>query len=275
MACSLERRIGSHQPEVTASTFNPAPLPLSVLGSIQVDRLCEALSGADDGLASRFLFAWPERPAFVGLADRRTPPTDEMLDRLRRIASRVRTVENPLRLTLEADAFMEFNVFCSKHHRDTQDYAGLGESWFGKGPAQVLRLAAALHLLTEHEGETWTFSTRISADTIRKSCGLWREYFLPHALAMFAVGGASEADRRLRRIVDWIRRKSINSFTQRDIYRNVFWETLRPEKVSGCLKRLEALGAVRPRQRIARAGRPSGSWEVNPKVAGGNCAQMV
>ena len=46
--------------------------PVSVIGSIQPDRLADAFAGSDDGMAARFLYAWPDA-AQVPLADGAPP----------------------------------------------------------------------------------------------------------------------------------------------------------------------------------------------------------
>jgi hypothetical protein len=243
--------------------------PLSVLGSIQPDRLREVLAGADDGLAARFLYALPDRPPFRRLIDQHRPPTAEMLDLLRRIASGAGAADNPLVLTLTKDALGDFDAFRRDHHYGAVDYAGLGSSWYLKGPGQVLRLAGALHMLTESERTSGRCKDCIPASTICRAVRLWKDYFLPHAMAAFAVGGASESDHRLRRIVDWVRRKSIGKFTQRQIYRQVFWGALRPNDVAALLKQLgEEFHVIRPVPRPARPGRRSSQWEVNPHLMG-------
>ena len=61
--------------------------PVSVVGSIQPDRLAEVFEGSDDGMAARFLYAWPELPAYTSLMDRRTARDDEALAMLRAIAA--------------------------------------------------------------------------------------------------------------------------------------------------------------------------------------------
>jgi hypothetical protein len=50
-------------------------LGASIMGGIQPDRLGEICGDDDDGMASRFLFAWPERPPYIPLQERRVIPT--------------------------------------------------------------------------------------------------------------------------------------------------------------------------------------------------------
>ena len=66
-------------------------LPVSVLCSLHPDGLVEALEGTPDGLATRFLFAWPGPPAQRGLIDDKPPREDEAVTMLHRIGGVVGT----------------------------------------------------------------------------------------------------------------------------------------------------------------------------------------
>ena len=50
---------------------------VSVLGTIRPNRLSEALESADDGLAARFLYSWPDPPPYCPLRQRRKSKADE------------------------------------------------------------------------------------------------------------------------------------------------------------------------------------------------------
>ena len=46
------------------------PFPVRIVGTVQPDRLVEALAGADVGMAARFLHVWPDTPVYryIGLS---------------------------------------------------------------------------------------------------------------------------------------------------------------------------------------------------------------
>lgn len=44
--------------------------PVSIVGTIQPDRLADAFQGGDDGMAARFLYVWPDAPAYTSLMER-------------------------------------------------------------------------------------------------------------------------------------------------------------------------------------------------------------
>jgi hypothetical protein len=240
-------------------------LPLSVVGTIQPDRLREALTGADDGLPARFLYTWPDSPGFKSLADRRAPQSEGMLQRLRRIAASVGTADEPLTVQLSPAAFSLFDEFSREHHTDAADHMGLASGWFGKGPGTVLRLAGVLHLLLEAESDG-QIGTMISPDTFRAAAGLWADYFLPHAMAAFSVAGLSEKERRLRRTVEWMQRHRSAEITGRQMHQETFARTLSTEEVAEVAKHLEKAGVIRAGKRAPAVGRPSSVWTVNPAI---------
>jgi len=240
-------------------------LPLSVVGTIQPDRLREALTGADDGLPARFLYTWPDAPAFKPLVARRAPQSEAMLGRLRRVAAMVGTADQPLTLGFLPDAFSLFDAFASDHHADAADHIGLASGWYGKGPGTVLRLAGALHLLRESEG-TGAVGTWIDADTVRLAAGLWGDYLLPHAMAAFSVAGLSEKERRLRRAVMWMQRHHSTSVTGRQLHQEAFARSLSTDEVAEVAKHMETAGVIRSTKRPASIGRPSSAWTVNPAL---------
>lgn len=240
-------------------------LPLSVVGTIQPDRLREALTGADDGLPARFLYTWPDAPPFKALADRRAPQSEGMLQRLRRIAAATGTVDQPLALGLAPDAFALFDAFAREHHGEAADHIGLASGWYGKGPGTVLRLAGALHLLREAEA-AGPIGASIDAEAIRLAAGFWGNYFLPHAMAAFSVAGLSEKERRLRRAVMWMQRHRAMSVTGRQLHQEAFARSLSTDEVVEVAKHMERAGVIREAKRPPGVGRPSASWLVNPAV---------
>lgn len=248
-----------------------AKLPLSVVGTIQPDRLREALSGTDDGLPARFLYAWPNPPAFKPLSARRAPSSADMLQRFQLIAGMVGTVESPLVLRLSSQAFALFDDFSEEHHTDAAEHSGLAAGWYGKGPGTVLRLAAALHLLMLAETEGG-MSAVIEVQTVQAAAGIWADYYLPHALAAFSIAGMSEKERRMRRAVAWIQRRELAEVSNRQLHQEAFAKTLSADDVAEVAKQLERAAIIRPAMRPTSPGRPSLTWAVNPSVHRGEHA---
>jgi hypothetical protein len=126
-----------------APLYIPA-LSVSIDGGIQPERLANLLlEGDDDGLPARFLYFWPnpvpiERP----VAERISNPALDALRKLRDLSMESRRV---LRLTEEAaERFQAWRVTNADAGAET---SGMFQSWVGKLPGVVLRLALVLKYL--------------------------------------------------------------------------------------------------------------------------------
>src|SRR6202030_1955529 len=91
--------------------------PVSVVGSVQPDRLAEAFQGSDDGMAARFLYAWPELPEYTSLMDRRIPRDDMAWAMLQHIAA-VSNADQPLTMTFDSHALGFFDAFLKRLHAE-------------------------------------------------------------------------------------------------------------------------------------------------------------
>ena len=121
---------------------------VSILGTLRPGQLAEALGDAlaagDEGVAARFLFAWPQRPPFQAL---RAMPALPGLDAAAALA-RLRDIEGEDRaLPLAGDALAAFDRFRQAHHEEALRHDDPPAAWWGKGPGTVLRLAGVLTFL--------------------------------------------------------------------------------------------------------------------------------
>lgn len=164
-----------------------AHLSAAIFGTIQRDRLDDILSGADDGLASRFLWAWPDAQPFaqpIGAANTRAAS-----DRLLQIAE-LQMVKNeagdllPAYVHLAPDARAVLADFA----RDMQDRENsaspLVKSALGKARGQALRLAIVLEYLWWCASPPGTSEpAHISLGAVQAAAGLMEAYFLPMGAA--------------------------------------------------------------------------------------------
>jgi hypothetical protein len=129
---------------------------LAILGGIQPDRLREALAGADDGLAARFAYIWPDPPPISKLANE----SDEtMRDRRNRLVEAARRLHGlkmsvdaagepaPGLLRLDRSAFALFDELRQEAMQRARSSRGLAGGWHGKTPGRALRLALVYELL--------------------------------------------------------------------------------------------------------------------------------
>ena len=240
--------------------------PVSVIGTIQPDRIAEAISGADDGMAARFLYVWPEAPEYTPLMDRLTPSDDDALDMLQQIARVARTPQAPLTLRFDDQAILAFDHFLRGLHAETRDRDGLEAGWLGKGPGTVARLAAILALLA------WSTNAHIEAPeivqqtTAQDAVTLWRTYFQPHALAVFGQSGSNDRDRLARRAVRWLRTTGATEVSREQIRTEATGGSVDAEGADRVIARLERGGVLRLLPTPKARHRPARRWAVNPRL---------
>lgn len=252
------------------SRANPLHLekfPISVVGTIQPDRIAEAFSGGDDGMAARFLFSWPDAPHYTPLMERGIADNDAALAMLARIADTAGSPGNPRLLVFDELALHAFDHFMRAQHAETQAMEGLEAGWLGKGPGTVARLAAILMLLSWSEYESPVPPATIDRERIGHAIGLWTRYFKPHARAVFNQAGRTDRDRQARRAVRWLRASGFEEVSREQIRCEALSYSVDAEGADKVIARLEQGGILR---RVTvegrRPGRPSRRWAVNPAL---------
>src|SRR5471032_583893 len=149
--------------------------PVSVVGSIQPDRLAEVFEGSDDGMAARFLYAWPDLPAYTSLMDRRIARDDEALAMLQAIAFATGNPDQPLTLAFDDRALRLFDGMLRILHAQAAQSEGnaLEAGWLVKGRGTVARLAGVLALLRWSENAAKDTPRTIDGDAVLAAAGLW------------------------------------------------------------------------------------------------------
>ena len=194
--------------------------PVSVIGSIQPDRLADALSGRRrrHGGALPLCLA---RCAALSAAGRALPRATTMraLARLQAIAGLAGGAE-PAHLSLRRRGVRLFDGFLRELHDRLRQAEGLEAGWLGKGRGTVVRLAAILALLAWSEQDR---ACRSPVDRPRHALGaieLWHGYFWPHARTVFTRAGRTDRDRDARKVVRWLRDNRLRAVTRQDIRRD-------------------------------------------------------
>jgi hypothetical protein len=179
---------------------------VSIVGTTQPSRLDSLLlTGDDDGLASRFLWTWPEpipprRPRWSADRDR----LERALLHLRELPMGVDQGEpQPTVLRLEAPAVETFETWRDEHFRTSRGSMGLVGSALGKAPGQVLRLAMVLELL-DTAWITGGPPTMLSHSALLRALALWEDYFYPMALRVYGDAALPEADRDATTLSRWV-----------------------------------------------------------------------
>jgi hypothetical protein len=244
-----------------------ARFPVSIVGTIQPDRIAEALSGGDDGLAARFLFVWPQTPDYTPLMDRRVPDDDRAFLLLNRITHIAGTASDPLGLRFDEEAVALFDHFYAALHKEARDADGLEAGWLGKGPGTVARLAGVLALLAWSEQEPLPERPEvIGREQVQFAIGLWSHYFKAHARNVFNQAGRSDRDRAARRVVRWLQTTGTTELGREQVRREALAHAVDAEGADRVIARLEQGGAVRLLPMPKGRGRPARRWAVNPAV---------
>lgn len=244
--------------------------PVSVIGSIQPDRLAEAFVGSDDGMAARFLYTWPGRPKYRSLMKRRIAREDDALAMLQHIAGLAGTPEQPALLALDDAALQAIDGFLERLDGGLDQAEGLEESWLGKGRGTVARLAGLLALMkwseTGHQGPP----RRIGEETVANAIALWSSYFRPHAATVFGQCGRTDRDRHARRAAKWIKACAVEEVGREDIRREALGQAIDAGETDRVILRLEQGGVLRLSSvtQGAKGGRAARRWAVNPALHG-------
>jgi hypothetical protein len=239
-------------------------LAVSVLCTIEPDLLAQ-LGSADQGLAARFLYAWPDPAPFCPFRERRKSNAEESVRMLLLIEEQARRSAGPLVLSFEASGLDRFERFLEGFHRETRDAEGLDGAWAGKGPGTVARLAAALELLGWSGGPATRPPGPIGRDAVEAAVVLWRDYFRPHAAAAFNRAGPTDLERHARRVLRWLKAGNRTEVSGEEVRCGGLGRTVNAGQTAEALDRLEAAGVVRRvRSATLRKGRPAERWDVNP-----------
>ena len=264
-------------PEPTCVPFNG----VSVVGGIQPEKLADALFGKgkpDDGLVARFLWAWPDRPAYQ--RPRRCgdySALSALYSRLDGLDWAVDENGRDVAVTLPlddaaADIFEQFE----RANRDAGDEAsGLYKSFCGKLGGMVLRLALVSEL------SRWAFSggpepRSISAKTIASVAEFVDEYAKPTALRVFGDAALPPVERNAATLARLILRHKLKRVNARDLKRTPYKQHLpgmrEAEPLNDALNFLVEADWLKPiGSRIGDTpGRQSSDFAVNPGIYGGS-----
>jgi Protein of unknown function (DUF3987) len=166
------------------SSDKPTLIPfvaISVLGGIQPDRLELVTDGADDGLAGRFLFIWPERAPHARVARGPNPETfTRVLRRLQGLRhGQVDDRIAPIDVPLERSAVEVFEAYRAHLNNLSAGEGGLYGASLGKMHGRALRIALVMELLMWAAGPDTSEPTSISAETMAEAVAFLDDYATP------------------------------------------------------------------------------------------------
>lgn len=259
-------------------------LGVSILGGIQPQKLAEALlDAADDGLAARFLWAWPESIPYNpprALAD-----TGALANLYRRLdglqwglSAEGRDI--PVTLPLATTAKDLLVEWIRENSDGMEDHSALYQGLVGKMRGGVLRLALVSELLT------WACSggpepREVSAGSLAKAIEFVDGYVKPAALRVFGDAALPSVERNAAVLARYIRRKCMVRVNARDLKQSPHKQHLpgmrEAAPLDDALAHLEEAGVLRemPSREGGTAGRSKRDYLVNPAFIGGDNGQVA
>ncbi len=246
---------------------------VGIFGGMQPDRLREALAGADDGLAARFAYVWPDPPPISKLI---SEPDEAMRDRRNRLIEAARCLHGvpmcvdvagepaPGLLRLDPGARALFDELRQEAMQRARSSRGLAGGWHGKTPGRALRLALVYELLAWpacHGPEPRV----ISADAMARAAG-----YLDYLAAMFDRTTAGLAISRDEADAAAIARYILSTraivLNERELYQLPGWSWLRDNaRRASALRVLTDAGWMR-RATGTGTRRRRGDWQVSPRL---------
>jgi hypothetical protein len=245
-------------------------LSVSVFGTTQPDKLAAVLQSADDGLAARFLWTWPDP---IPPREPSSSTDGEFAYRAFTRLLRLRPIGNkggrdiPLDLPMQRAAVDVLNAFRIENHMSIQSCGGKMSSALGKAPGLVLRLALVLEHLWWCADELVHPPEHVSHRAMLGAVALWAKYFAPMAARVYGDAALPVAERHAAILARWILEKRTERINVRTICRKAHLPGLRqPDAVRAAAAILEDAGWLQTAPIAHTSGRPRGDFIVNPAI---------
>lgn len=251
---------------------------LAIIGGMVPDRLREVLADADDGLAARLIFVWPDPEPIAPLrhcakedATKRWTVLLEATRRLRKLAMGADAYNSPApqALPLDDDALKLFDEVRQDAMRRARSACGLAAGWHGKNPGRALRLALNYELLAwAASGDDVKEPKCVSADAMARA-GEYIDYanaMLDRVTGGLAIGRAEADAAAIARYINSGSVTGLKTFNERELYQTPGYAWARDaERRAAALRVIEHAAWIR-RPTAAGHGRPRGDWDLNPRL---------
>lgn len=258
------------------ATLSIMRLALSILGTIQPDRLATLLfQGDDDGLLARILMIWPNpvppaRPrgsiSETLKAEKRLSNAFERLARLD--YSSMDDEPTPLSIPLSSAAVEIFAQWRTDHYKASQATFGLIASGYGKLPGIALRLSLVLAFLDWADQKDAPEPSEIDASKLSSALSLVDDYLKP--MMHRALGEASQPARARQAAIlghAIVAKGYPAKVNAREISRE--WRLpglTKPADIEGAIEVLVEHGWLALVKEANGSGRPRKDYTVNPEL---------
>jgi hypothetical protein len=270
---------GRHVVERVSGSTAIDHLLVGVIGSFQPDKLARAFAGDEDGMYSRFLFAWPSAPDYRPLSNEAAEVEPELQNALTALirlpAEDAEGIFVPQAVWLSDHAIPAFEELRKWIDKTKAGFDGHERQWLVKGETTVLRLAGTLAYIAWAislaapstnglDGITGSLEPKtIDKQFVIAAIKLWREFFWPHARAALRQIGLTDRHKNARHALRWIKANGKNEVSREEIRREALGQKLDAEQTQDLLDSLEKAGWVK-RETTRTAGRPKLRWLTNP-----------
>jgi hypothetical protein len=248
---------------------------LAIIGGMVPDKLRDVFSGADDGLAERFIYIWPDPSPIAPLQRCDAINAAERQNKLLTAARKLRELAMgqdcygrpaPHALRLDGDALGLFDEQRQEAMRRARTTSGLIGHWHGKNPGRTLRLALVFELLAWAVRDNgMTAPVSVTANAVARAGGYidYAEAMLDRAIKGVGIGRADTDAQSIALHILSTQRERLN---ERELYQTSGFAWARDHKRRDpAFATLERDGWLR-RAAVDGHGRPRSDWETNPRI---------
>jgi hypothetical protein len=181
---------------------------------------------------------------------------------MRALAASFDRLADPVTLVLDVEAKTKLRAWMTEIEPRRRPDADLGhiQGWSSKLDGAVVRVAGLLHLA---DNFATGFGRPIAAPTMANAIAIGR-YLIEHALAAYDEMGGDPSLEGARRVLRWIRRTDVTTFTKRECHVAHRSRFPRASDLDPILGLLIDSGFIREAVVDRPFGRPSRRFEVNP-----------
>lgn len=232
---------------------------------------------AGRGLLARFLFAIPQ--SRLGYRSHRPKPIPgHVAERWSNVVQGMLAIEQQenafgkpepetLYLSPEAYRLWKTEQLSNEHDMRPGNTWANQTAWASKYPGAVLRIAGVLHVALSVDQSRNPAAEDVPGETMKAAVQLGQK-IKAQTLKAFGVMALNDDQRFARKILDWIRRDSVEQFTSREaaIHCNSAGSS---KALEGAFTLLGERGWIRKgeKQQPEGGGRPSHPWLVHPELA--------
>lgn len=249
-------------------------LSISIVGGIQPEKLSRALlKDADDGMASRFLYFWPDSvPPKQPTIRPNTIEAKVALRRLRELKMVHSSSGNntPYILTLSPDALSALNEHRQDLYNEERNASGLYLSHIGKNAGRALRLALVIEMMNWAADGGATQPDTVSEKSLLSALSLLSDYFSPMASRAFDNAALPERLRDAATIGKYLQRSKIRKISTREIQRARLGGLDNAQAIDAAVGELVEANWLRScAENDDTGGRPRKEYMVNPEIWNG------